>query len=817
MTRNRNKQRKNVSPSNGPQPKTNNDGVLDQGLKSCENLISETKENSGMSELANKLKSAIESSNDATSEQKQVVAEKLEENISQLVGELKKLLNDTKNADVEYKSKLNQVNQKEKSADEKNIEIDRDRKQLDLDKKSLINEKKEVADQKADLADRFTRLEEKEIEAERGFSSKHEEMLKKYQKDKEKESEIFEARKDSIQSSIVELQKKQIQLEKNLEQEHANILARIHSKEVELQHKENELEEAEEVIQRAKSRLSRRENAIEESYEQQREEIRQEFRFELDQKDGINESLTAQIKKYKELQDSHRAEINTFKNFQETLGGEDPIVIFERLEDLQKSNRELQQKIDLKPSDDLEHLYNSLLEEKQNLETVLAKKEQELSRESRLASQLRISAVAQEVLEQEKLTLTKANQVLKDRHKQLRQEVDDAMADQESKSPFPTLLDMDNGLFKDDRGKVDHRREKPSEAIPNLKHFVSELSHRIAWDKNTKKELYYSEADIRIFVAGLSMSRLHILQGISGTGKTSLPLAFARAVGGHCKTVAVQAGWRDKDDLVGHYNSFEKKFYERSCLEGLYEAQTPLFRNRPYIILLDEMNLSRPEQYFSEFLSAMEQDKEKQFLELMTESVKGSPVGFTNGRALRIPENVWFIGTANHDETTYEFADKTYDRSHVMELPRHEESFAIKKDLGNVVYNYESLEDSFKKAANEYGARVSESLETIYKSDLVKHLREDLEVSWGNRFERQAQNFVSTLIASGGEESTAFDHLLATKVFRSGKATGRYDTEKEDIDNVRLALDVLWSDMGFSNPPLKSIGLLDKELRRKGS
>ncbi|MBN0287701.1 AAA family ATPase, partial [Pseudomonas aeruginosa] len=95
-------------------------------------------------------------------------------------------------------------------------------------------------------------------------------------------------------------------------------------------------------------------------------------------------------------------------------------------------------------------------------------------------------------------------------------------------------------------------------------------------------------------------------QGISGTGKTSLAKAFAKAMGGFCTDIAVQAGWRDRDDLLGHYNAFERRFYEKDCLQALYRAQTPRWRDTCNVILLDEMNLSRPEQYFAEFLSALE-------------------------------------------------------------------------------------------------------------------------------------------------------------------------------------------------------------------
>ena len=62
------------------------------------------------------------------------------------------------------------------------------------------------------------------------------------------------------------------------------------------------------------------------------------------------------------------------------------------------------------------------------------------------------------------------------------------------------------------------------------------------------------------------MSRLHLLQGISGTGKTNLPVAFAGAIGAECKVIEIQAGWRDRQDLLGHYNVFERKFYESEFL-----------------------------------------------------------------------------------------------------------------------------------------------------------------------------------------------------------------------------------------------------------
>jgi hypothetical protein len=135
------------------------------------------------------------------------------------------------------------------------------------------------------------------------------------------------------------------------------------------------------------------------------------------------------------------------------------------------------------------------------------------------------------------------------------------------------------------------------------------------------RTLYYAERDVRAFLGGLAMTRLMLLQGISGTGKTSLPLAFASAVGGGIEIVEVQAGWRDRQDLVGYYNAFHRHYYATNFLQALYSAGTPAYRDRLFLMVLDEINLSRPEQFFADFLSALEQPMEERRLTLVNDPV----------------------------------------------------------------------------------------------------------------------------------------------------------------------------------------------------
>ena len=162
-------------------------------------------------------------------------------------------------------------------------------------------------------------------------------------------------------------------------------------------------------------------------------------------------------------------------------------------------------------------------------------------------------------------------------------------------------------------------------------------------------------------------------------------------------------------------------------MQALYEAQSPAYSDRPYIVLLDEMNLSRPEQYFAEFLSALELDPKDRILTLMTTGQPNGPKKLIDGRKIKIPDNLWFIGTANHDETTFEFADKTYDRAHVMELPRHKNSFEINKDLEPVTYSFDSLEAAFEAAANKHYSIVTKLIKALDDSELSMILEEEFK------------------------------------------------------------------------------------------
>lgn len=521
------------------------------------------------------------------------------------------------------------------------------------------------------------------------------------------------------------------------------------------------------------------------------------------------EVLEERLKSAQQLREKFQAKLVKRHEADRRFGQKTPDEILEELENLRREKAELQQQLASKLSDTAAARLQELESQLEVWETERFQLSTRLQELQKSVTSNRIAVTELETLRDEKEALDARNTRLKAALEELKVEVDEAVSDSKNKSPFPECFRMD--------ADAKLRREIPlHEHIPDLEEFAEDLRSRIALsptmvDENTQKRLYYSKQDIRAFLAGLAMSQLHILQGISGTGKTSLPVAFARATGGDYKLVEVQAGWHDRQDLIGYFNAFEGKFYESDFLQALYEAQCPSNRDRIYIIILDEMNLSRPEQYFADFLSKLEQDSPT--IGLTTDLDKPSPQLFQNQNRLAIPPNVWFVGTANQDETTLEFADKTYDRSHIMELQRrHDESFNLPEQLQprNPI-SHQALINSFKRAQNKYADEASQVYQFL-NDTLADFLERRFKIGWGNRLERQIKDFVPVVIATGGTKGEACDHILATKILR--KIRDRHDIPSSDLRKLKDDLFGYWSIADSQTQPEQSLAIIDTELRR---
>ena len=274
-----------------------------------------------------------------------------------------------------------------------------------------------------------------------------------------------------------------------------------------------------------------------------------------------------------------------------------------------------------------------------------------------------------------------------------------------------------------------------------------------------KLGLYYDIADIRRFVAGLGMSRLMIIRGMSGTGKTSLAYAAGAFFGNPSVIVPVQPMWKERSDMIGYFNEFTKRFNETTLLCKLYEAGG---RDDIYIIVLDEVNISRIEYYFAEFLSLLEiPDPKERELDVVSDVWDNDPKRLHMGK-LRLPENVWFIGTANNDDSTFAISDKVYDRAAVLDLDKKSAPF-MAKPLEAAHISWRELGARFAEARGSHSMSQASS-ERLAKLDT--YLTKTFRISFGNRIMRQMQEYVPVMVACGGTELGAMDDILSRKILR---------------------------------------------------
>ena len=264
---------------------------------------------------------------------------------------------------------------------------------------------------------------------------------------------------------------------------------------------------------------------------------------------------------------------------------------------------------------------------------------------------------------------------------------------------------------------------------------------------------------MRFFIASMGTTHIIILQGISGTGKTSLPYAFGKFVQKDTTVVSVQPSWRERTELYGYYNEFTKKYTETDFLRALYEAN--YFRD-PHIVILDEMNIARVEYYFAEMLSILELPrKEEQKVDIVTAVWDNDPC-LIDGGNVQIPDNVWFVGTINNDDSTFAVADKVYDRAIPIDLDSRADAFDC--EMADPVY---ITTDRLNQLFDEAKASYTISEETMGKlEELNTYLIRNFRLAFGNRIMKQIGDFVPCFIACGGSELQAVDFIVAKKVLR---------------------------------------------------
>lgn len=299
---------------------------------------------------------------------------------------------------------------------------------------------------------------------------------------------------------------------------------------------------------------------------------------------------------------------------------------------------------------------------------------------------------------------------------------------------------------------------------------LKEIADRFRNYLAVKHELYFDIKIIRAFIGAFSASRLIILEGLSGTGKSSLPRYFSEFINEEAFFAPVQATWRDRTNLLGYYNDFSKTFKETDFLCRLYNATySP---NHLNIMVLDELNLSRIEYYFADFISILEYPCEEWKITLMhLPQNYVEPEHLTNG-VLKINENTFFVGTANKDDSTYLITDKVYDRAMVLDFEDRNEPFEVIGESDSISLSYTRLMELFKDAQNNKEYQFNkEDYEKFRK--ICDFTYETFDITFGNRIMNQIKDFVPAFVSLGGTKEEALDIMFSKKILR--KVEGRYE------------------------------------------
>lgn len=216
------------------------------------------------------------------------------------------------------------------------------------------------------------------------------------------------------------------------------------------------------------------------------------------------------------------------------------------------------------------------------------------------------------------------------------------------------------------------------------------------------KGFTYIDGIIENFYLSLKSKPFVILAGTSGTGKTRLVRLFAEAIGatvenGRYKLVPVRPDWSDSSDLFGHVD-LNGNFIPGAIIDFVDKAGKDI--KNPYFLCLDEMNLARVEYYLSDILSVMETRK------LENGTVISDPLLSDNyyGKAkvdygiIRLPENLYIVGTVNMDETTFPFSRKVLDRANTIEFSYVDlipDFFKLLSDTEPIKVNNEFLKSDY--------------------------------------------------------------------------------------------------------------------------
>lgn len=299
---------------------------------------------------------------------------------------------------------------------------------------------------------------------------------------------------------------------------------------------------------------------------------------------------------------------------------------------------------------------------------------------------------------------------------------------------------------------------------------LNEIATRFRNYLAKEEKLYFDIDTIRFFVSGFAASHFMILEGLSGTGKSSLPRYFAKFINANLLFVPVQATWRDKTNLIGYFNDFSKAYSETEFLTSLYHANyNP---DMIHMFVLDEMNISRVEYYFADFLSVLEYPEEEWKIKIMQLPYNFIPPAKLDDAVIQIPNNVYFVGTANKDDSTFTITDKVYDRAITIDFDNRNDAFNVNGDASTINLSRSALAKLYQEAKNNKSYQMTDNDYQKFQT-ISDYIYDQFDITFGNRILNQISELVPVFVSCGGTKEEALDFLLSRKVI--SKIEGRFE------------------------------------------
>jgi 5-methylcytosine-specific restriction protein B len=309
-------------------------------------------------------------------------------------------------------------------------------------------------------------------------------------------------------------------------------------------------------------------------------------------------------------------------------------------------------------------------------------------------------------------------------------------------------------------------KEEKSISPENLKPDLFSIQKFIT--DTQKSNLTYKNQLITRYISSLATKPFVLLSGLSGSGKTKLAQSFAQWIcedeNQYC-IVPVGADWTNREPLIGYINALNPNEYvlpENGALQLIIEANKEENKNKPYFLILDEMNLSHVERYFADFLSVME-SKDKFKLHSDKEQEKtGVPF------ELSWPKNLFVVGTVNIDETTYMFSPKVLDRANAIEFRVTENEISNFLKSPNPI----DLKQLEKKGAN----MAADFIKTVKNNEFV-------EINT-NELHNTLVNFFGQLQKTGAE----FGYRTAMEIHRLYQQLTVINEDVSENDKIDIAV-----------------------------